>query len=59
MHDRRMAPRPKLFVLMRRIQQQRSQSRKTVLGLGSSEDGFHSSETNYDRRRKIKSTLLR
>jgi hypothetical protein len=39
-HDRRAAPRTKLFVSKRRLQEQRSQPRKTVLGSIPGEDGF-------------------
>jgi hypothetical protein len=37
-HDRRMAPRLKLFVLNRRLQKESIQPQKSVLGLSSSED---------------------
>jgi hypothetical protein len=33
-------PRPKLFVLKRRLEEQRPQPRITVLGLSLDEDGF-------------------
>jgi hypothetical protein len=39
-HDRRTSPRPKLFVLTRRLQKQRPQPRKTVLVSSLGEDGF-------------------
>jgi hypothetical protein len=48
-HDRRMAPKPKLFVSARRLQEQRLWFRK-LLGSNPAEDGFCSSETKHDRR---------
>jgi hypothetical protein len=39
-HGTRTAPRPKLFVSVRRLQEQRPQPRKTVMGSSPSEDGF-------------------
>jgi hypothetical protein len=49
-HDRRMAPRPKLFVLARRSQEQRPQPQKSVLGSSHIGDGFCSSETKHNKR---------
>jgi hypothetical protein len=43
---------------MRRGQQQRPQPRKTVLGLSSGEDGFHSLETKHDKRMASRPKLL-
>jgi hypothetical protein len=51
--DRRMAPRPKLFVSMRRLQKQRPTTppkKRTVLGSSPDKDGLCSSETKYDKR---------
>jgi hypothetical protein len=49
-HDRRTAPRPKLFSSARRLQEQMPELRKSVLGSRSDEDIFCSSETKHDRR---------
>jgi hypothetical protein len=49
-HNRRTAPRPKLFVSERRLQKQRHQTRKIVLGSSPGEDGFYSLETKHDKR---------
>jgi hypothetical protein len=38
------------LILVGRLQEQRPQPQKTVLGLNPSEDGFCSLETNHDRR---------
>jgi hypothetical protein len=45
-----MAPRPKLVVLAGRLQKERKQPRKCVLGSNSGEDSFYSSVTDQDRR---------
>jgi hypothetical protein len=39
-HNRKTAPRPKLFISVRRLQEQRPQPRKIVLGTSPDEDGF-------------------
>jgi hypothetical protein len=39
-HDRRMAPRPKLFFWKRRLQKQRPQHRTTILGSCPCDDAF-------------------
>jgi hypothetical protein len=39
-HDSRTAPRPKLFVSARRLQEQKSQPRKCVLGSSTGKDSF-------------------
>jgi hypothetical protein len=49
-HDRRTAPRPKLFVSKRRLQKQRPQRRRTILGSSSDKDDFCSSKTKHDIR---------
>jgi hypothetical protein len=49
MHDKRTAPRLKLFVLQRRLQEQRPKPRKTVLGSNPDEDVFRISETKHHR----------
>jgi hypothetical protein len=48
-HDKRTAPRPKLFVSMRRLQEQMPQPQKTVLGSSLGEDVFCTLETNDGR----------
>jgi hypothetical protein len=50
-HNRRTAPRPKLFASTRKLQEQRPQLRKPVLCSNHGEDGFCSSETKHDIRR--------
>jgi hypothetical protein len=45
-HDRRTTPRPNMSVSTRRLQEQRPQSRKTVLDSSSDEDIFCTLETN-------------
>jgi hypothetical protein len=48
-HDRKMGPRRKLFV-SNRLQKQRPQPRRTVLGSITGEGVFCTSETKHDRR---------
>jgi hypothetical protein len=48
-HDRRTAPKPKLFAPVTRLQEQRPQLQKTVLGSSPDEDGFSSLETKHNR----------
>jgi hypothetical protein len=48
-HDRRKAPRPKLFVLKRRLQELRPQPRNIILGSSPDKDVFSTSETKQDR----------
>jgi hypothetical protein len=57
-HNRRTAPRPKLFVSERRLQKQGPQYRKTVLGSILVEDVFCNSETKHDRRTVQRITLF-
>jgi hypothetical protein len=47
---RRTAPKPKLFVTNRILQEQRPQLRKTILSWSPDGDGFCSSETKSGRR---------
>jgi hypothetical protein len=49
-HDRRTAPRPKLFVSRRILQKQRLQPRKTLLSSIPVKDGFWSSDTKLNTR---------
>jgi hypothetical protein len=49
-HDRETAPKPKLFVSARRLQEQRRQPRKTALGSISDGHNFCCSDTVQDRR---------
>jgi hypothetical protein len=48
--DRRMAPKPELFVSKRRLQKQKPQPRKTALGSSPDEDGFSNLETKHEKR---------
>jgi hypothetical protein len=57
-HDRTTAPRPKLFVSASRLQEQRPQHRKTVMGSSPDEDDFYSSETKHDRRTALRQNLF-
>jgi hypothetical protein len=57
-HDIKSAPRPKLFVSARRLQEQRPQPRKICLGSSPGEDGFCNSETKHDRRTVPRSQLF-
>jgi hypothetical protein len=50
--------RPKLYVSKRRLQKQRPQPRKTVLGSSPDEDIFCSSETKHDRRTAPRQNLF-
>jgi hypothetical protein len=49
-HDRRMAPRSKLFISARKLQEQKPQPYKTVQGLRLGEDGFCALVTMQYRR---------
>jgi hypothetical protein len=49
-HNRKTAPRPKLFASKSRLQKQRPQPRQTFLGSSPGEDGFCSWVTTHDRR---------
>jgi hypothetical protein len=48
-HDRKTAPRPKLFASAMRLQEQGLQPRNTVLGSSPGEDIFRTMETNDGR----------
>jgi hypothetical protein len=59
-HDRRTAPKPKLFASKRRLQKERPQPRKTVLGSSASEDGSVSRKLiSIEERRQGQSYLFR
>jgi hypothetical protein len=49
-HDRRTAPRQKLFVSVRKLQEQKPQHYKSVLGLTPGKDISSNSKTMQDRR---------
>jgi hypothetical protein len=55
-HDIRTAPRPKLFVSTRRLQDRGHT--KSVLSSSPGEDGFCNSVTKHDRRRGEPTTIL-
>jgi hypothetical protein len=57
-HDKRTAPRPELFVTARRLQEQRPQPERTVLGSSHGEDVFCTLETNDTRTTWIRPTLF-
>jgi hypothetical protein len=57
-HDRRMVPRPKLFVSKRKLQRHRSQPRETVLGSCPGKGISCSSENKHDIRMTPKSKFL-
>jgi hypothetical protein len=48
-HDRRMVPRQKFFASARKLQKQRPQCNKSVLGSSASDDVFSSLKTIQDR----------
>jgi hypothetical protein len=47
-----MAPKPNFFASVRRLQKERSQPRKSVLGSSPGEDVFYSSETKHDKKER-------
>jgi hypothetical protein len=57
-HDKRTAPKSKLFVSKRRLQKQKSQPRVTLPGSIPGEDVFCSSETKHDRRTAQKNRIV-
>jgi hypothetical protein len=58
-HDRGPAPRPKLFVSERKLQEQRRIRGKTLLSSIPGEGGFCCSETLHDRRTARRTKLFR
>jgi hypothetical protein len=57
-HDRRTAPRLKLFASARTLHKQRPQPQETPQGSSTDEDGFNSSGTEYDRRMAPRQSCL-
>lgn len=57
-HDRGMARRPKLFVLMRRLHEQGPQPKNFVLSSSFSEDVFCNLKTRHDKRMAPRQSCL-
>jgi hypothetical protein len=57
-HDRRTAPRTKLFVSKRSLQRQGRETRKTVLLSSPDEDNFCRSESKHDKRAAQRTKLF-